>query len=58
MFKACEGLDLSLSLTIQQESNARINRAGDNEPSIRVLRMKAALFPLRFNELLDSSRAQ
>jgi hypothetical protein len=27
MFKACEGSGAPLSLTIQQESNARINRA-------------------------------
>jgi hypothetical protein len=34
-------------------SNARIDAAGDIEPSIQSLRMKAALLPLASNELLD-----
>ncbi len=35
-----------------QQPNARINRAGNIEPSIQVLRMKGKLIPLRLNELL------
>ena len=34
--------------------NGGINRAGNNEPSIRVLRMKDSLIPLRFNDLFSA----
>ena len=44
---------MPLSLIIQQESNARINPAGDTEPSIQFSRMKSKLIPLGLNELLD-----
>ncbi len=39
--------------SLHEASNGGINRAGDNEPSIRVLRMRDELNPLRFNDLLD-----
>jgi hypothetical protein len=44
-----------LSQTIQQESNARINRARKNLTKHPSSRMKAVLFALRLNELLDSA---
>ena len=37
---------------VQEAHNGGINRAGSNETSIRVLRMKDSLIPLRFNDLL------
>ena len=42
------------SLTTKQlPSNGGINRAGNNERSIRALRMRGPLNPLRFNDLLS-----
>jgi hypothetical protein len=38
-----------------KRANARINAAAHNETSIQASRMKATLFPLAFNELLDSA---
>jgi hypothetical protein len=43
---------LSTLIVSGHQPNARINRAGRIQPSIRVLRMKNKLFPLRLNELL------
>jgi hypothetical protein len=44
---------MSLNLTIQQQSNARIDRAGNIVSSLRAWRMKDKLIPLGSNEMLD-----
>ena len=53
--RTCEGEDVLLTSIIQQESNARINRARIQRHYGQVLHIKAMLFALRFNELLGAA---